>query len=269
MGERNKIHVSEETANFLTEARKGQWLCPRKEIVVAKGKGELATFWLYMKAGSNKSVSSSNFSDEGTEGDGNLAALSRSPPQRIINQEEEKKARLINWTSEVLMMGLKAIVARREAVNSCREPDSVLDMIEENLVRYKSTNMVLEEVKDVISLPRYDSAAKRAKPDSITIDKKVVGQLHDYLRTISALYPSNSFHNFEHVCHVSMSVSKLLSRIVAPEPRMANYETTDHSSAFNEKTLHDHTYGITSDPLTQTSLPDRGPRATNGKLRND
>ena len=40
-----------------------------------------------------------------------------------------------------------------------------------------------------------------------------------------------------------MSVAKLLSRIVAPD--------LDVTSANCSSTLHDHTYGITSDPLTQ------------------
>jgi hypothetical protein len=45
-----------------------------------------------------------------------------------------------------------------------------------------------------------------------------------------------------------MSVLKLMSRIVAP-----NIETTD-DKANVASTLHDHTYGITSDPLTQFSV---------------
>ena len=45
-----------------------------------------------------------------------------------------------------------------------------------------------------------------------------------------------------------MSVVKLLSRIVAPsESDNVNIAGADASS------LHDHTYGITSDPLTQFS----------------
>lgn len=41
-----------------------------------------------------------------------------------------------------------------------------------------------------------------------------------------------------------MSVTKLLSRIVAPSDLEIDHEN-------NIKKLHDHTYGITSDPLTQ------------------
>lgn len=47
-------------------------------------------------------------------------------------------------------------------------------------------------------------------------------------------------------CPVTMSVTKLLSRIVAPTEL-----DLDNEGAENLATLHDHTYGITSDPLTQ------------------
>jgi 3'5'-cyclic nucleotide phosphodiesterase len=56
------------------------------------------------------------------------------------------------------------------------------------------------------------------------------------------------FHSFEHAAHVTMSVVKLLSRIVAPEIEL----NTSGSNEF--LALHDHTYGITSDPLTQFSV---------------
>jgi 3'5'-cyclic nucleotide phosphodiesterase len=55
----------------------------------------------------------------------------------------------------------------------------------------------------------------------------------------------NPFHNFEHASHVTLSAVKLLSRIVAPDlPSYGKDSDVDRN-------LHDHTYGITSDPLTQ------------------
>ena len=48
-----------------------------------------------------------------------------------------------------------------------------------------------------------------------------------------------------------MSVSKLLARIVAP---YINKETLSTAKQQEELILHDHTYGITSDPLTQFSV---------------
>jgi 3'5'-cyclic nucleotide phosphodiesterase len=62
-----------------------------------------------------------------------------------------------------------------------------------------------------------------------------------------------------------MSVIKLLSRIVAPSIVMGDLERTDlsveHDQVGNQhahhmiaSSLHDHTYGITSDPLTQFAV---------------
>jgi 3'5'-cyclic nucleotide phosphodiesterase len=50
--------------------------------------------------------------------------------------------------------------------------------------------------------------------------------------------------------HVTMSVTKLLSRIVAPSDVLDDYRDRANKSGL-VSTLHDHTYGITSDPLTQ------------------
>lgn len=60
----------------------------------------------------------------------------------------------------------------------------------------------------------------------------------------------SAFHNFEHASHVVMSVTKLLARIVAPD-RVIDEELGESFHGNLASTLHDHTYGITSDPLTQ------------------
>jgi 3'5'-cyclic nucleotide phosphodiesterase len=74
-------------------------------------------------------------------------------------------------------------------------------------------------------------------------------------------YNDNPFHNFEHASHVMMSVVKLLSRIVAPNAVLEALETPYEMSVDEQQmqnkiasTLHDHTYGITSDPLTQFAV---------------
>lgn len=59
---------------------------------------------------------------------------------------------------------------------------------------------------------------------------------------------THSFHNFEHASHVTMSVVKLLSRIIVA-PDLGRVGGEDRASA-----LHDHTYGITSDPTHAPSL---------------
>ena len=94
-------------------------------------------------------------------------------------------------------------------------------------------------------------------------------------------FSENPFHSFDHAAHVTMSVSKLLARIVAPE----TVDPTARDGKTFESLRHDHTYGkqvfrsiayaaaplpflticvlfplvylgITSDPLTQVGLAD-------------
>lgn len=45
-GKRGRIQVSEQTADLLMEAGKGSWIKRRSDMIEAKGKGLLATWWL-------------------------------------------------------------------------------------------------------------------------------------------------------------------------------------------------------------------------------
>jgi len=59
------------------------------------------------------------------------------------------------------------------------------------------------------------------------------------------MYRENHFHNFEHATHVTASVTKLLSRIVRIDNCNKETELND---------VVGHSYGITSDPLTQFAV---------------
>lgn len=58
-GQPGKIHLSADTASLLIAVGKGKWITPRESKIVAKGKGEMQTFWLSIGAGS---VSTSHLS---------------------------------------------------------------------------------------------------------------------------------------------------------------------------------------------------------------
>lgn len=45
-GVKGRIHISQETADELAAKGKGAWVTPREDKVVAKGKGELQTYWV-------------------------------------------------------------------------------------------------------------------------------------------------------------------------------------------------------------------------------
>ena len=45
-GQPGRIHISESTANDIVKHGKAKWLTPREDKIVAKGKGEMKTFWI-------------------------------------------------------------------------------------------------------------------------------------------------------------------------------------------------------------------------------
>ena len=227
-GEGNRIHLSTITANFIKDAGRESWIQPRDGTVQLKGKGSMETFWL---------VSPS----KGRSGAGRpqlVRGISRSNStfgKESQSDENLKRQRRISWNADVLLRVMKQIVARRQ-------PNQ--DVCQATIWNDKRTNP-LDEVVEVITLPGETSALLRRDSNSIVISPKVIELVRDYVSCLADMYPNNPFHNFEHASHVTMSVTKLLSRIVAP----SDMDFADDVQASAK--LHDHTYGITSDPLTQ------------------
>jgi hypothetical protein len=138
-----------------------------------------------------------------------------------------------------LVKVLQSIVTERMATGV--KPDTV-ELIEkheiQSLAKNNSKTTVIDEVAEMVVLPGYE--ANKKIDYHFELDDKIVMQLRHYVQTIASLYNDNPFHNFDHANHVVMSVNKVLSRINAP----------DLDVDANGKMLYDHTYGITSDPLT-------------------
>jgi hypothetical protein len=272
-GGAKQIHISQETADLLKNAGKEHWFKARADTVTPKGKGEMQTFWIetdeahHDNGADTGSVESSDDSvsmygdDESEYEQGNeFEKLGLKEMGLDEDDFDERTQSLVRYNAEVLLRILKQIVARRMAVRArSREAGIEVEENDDPVLWPKSGLSPIEEVQEIIHLPAYDSfiAKHEPDPDSIEIDFEVVAQLNDFVRIIASMYRSNPFHNFEHASHVAMSVAKLLSRIVAPTNLgLGNLDESIHSS--NKKTrdsvkstLHDHTYGITSDPLTQ------------------
>lgn len=243
-GLRNHIQISEETARLIKEAAKDHWLTPRNETVQAKGKGELSTYWVFEKRDRRMSCASTVGST-----DSSLSSESSNPITNmgVRSLVHDRRQRLIDWNVDLFAGLIQKIVARQGVcVNN-------IDNWEEAKIRHQlntkpsnDVGMVLDEVVEIIELPVFDPQAANVQDShSILLSKDVMTQLRTYIIAISNKYKENSFHSFEHASHVTMSVAKLLSRIVAPD-----LETSSTGLA-TQSSLHDHTYGITSDPLTQ------------------
>ena len=96
-------------------------------------------------------------------------------------------------------------------------------------------------------MPAFDPVQEddeSATVESIELSPAILKQLEDLIATYAELYRENSFHNFDHACHVTMSANKLLQRIVF---------RPDVESKFSRE-AHDYTFGLTSDPLTQFAI---------------
>lgn len=246
-GLKGRIQISRATYDILVEAGKSDWVVPRSDAVKAKGKGMMKTFWLDAKA--KKAGSSS----AGSQVDSNpprrraqqktksMTALATMPTrtmqQQMADGVAKKKARLVNWIVDMLQEDMRKLVAIRKPTNTP--------------VEYIPSpgRTSLDEVAEVIKLPRFDKKAGAADQRSVKINPVVLTQLNHYVTTIAALYHDNPFHNFEHACHVSMSTNKFLKRIVAPDIQVKNNKDNDIANQVHEKT-----HGINSDPLTLLAI---------------
>jgi class 3 adenylate cyclase/ferritin-like metal-binding protein YciE len=261
-GMRNKIHISRETAELLAGSGKGHWTTAREEKVVAKGKGEMQTYFLDLRGESAKSTGSSAGSDSCTGPaieeefetltiavprnghDTNKTADGKHSEMRTIS---EKQQRLVDWNAEVMCRILREIVARRQASGFEAVSEAKLKALED--AKLRNHTLAIEEVEEVVALPGFDAEAAKnpVDPELIELGENVTAQLREYVAVISAMYQDNPFHNFEHASHVITSTAKLLSRITAPDIMIPTDDERDQM----DKQLHDHAYGITSDPLTQ------------------
>eukprot|EP00934_Nitzschia_sp_Nitz4_P001249 Nitzschia sp. Nitz4//scaffold18_size181773//118721//129387//NITZ4_001930-RA/size181773-snap-gene-0.281-mRNA-1//-1//CDS//3329540056//1249//frame0 len=240
-GFKNKIQVSADTAALIMEAPNNDemWVVPREDKIEAKGKGLLSTFWLAYNTMSHRRSSSMSLGSSAT-GSSNREStffqnIGDSFTEILEDSRKEKLDRSIDWTVSVLQRLLKRVVAMRGGldVSSCIAISLRRDL-------HAAGSRPLDEVVEIINLHSQERAYK-INPGEVEIPPSVAFQLRDYVRRIANLYHANHFHNFEHATHVTMSVTKLLTRVVSP-----NVDT------YND--AHEYTFGITSDPLAQFAV---------------
>ncbi|CAB9517946.1 Receptor-type guanylate cyclase gcy [Seminavis robusta] len=244
-GEARRVHASEATAQLLRQRGKGHWLAPRESAVEAKGKGRLQTYWVTPKATDASSTASGRTSDASSWGfDQHLHSSTSTSAKSRLNG---KLQRIVEWNTELLLRLLKQVVARRNATTFPGKGSGPARGIK----RLPGAN-VIDEMTEAVRLPRYKASKAPVNANAIELPLEVEQQLEDYVATVASMYHANHFHCYEHASHVTMSVSKMMSRIVAPEIETAVSE--DMEANEYEAKLHDHTYGLTSDPITQFAI---------------
>eukprot|EP00980_Cylindrotheca_fusiformis_P022135 scaffold9027_cov107-Cylindrotheca_fusiformis.AAC.4 len=250
-GEPGRIQISQVTANMLAEAGLSSWIIPRNTKMFVKGKGEMQTYWLRRstrlinpKATGEKSgmttldeVETENSSERSEDDNNGIEGMN-------------KTERLVEFNVEVLASLLEQIVGSRGGVvNEIRN----LVIAEKDIAMGGRT--VLEEFTPVIPLKRFDpeELERRQRATTVDIGEEAKHQLRNYISTISGMYPDNAFHSFEHASHVTASVKKLLARIVNTDGKNG-LEASMPSHSVDLAELAGHSYGITSDPLTQFTV---------------
>lgn len=191
-GMKNKIHMSKETANLLIEADKADWVREREDVVVAKGKGEIRTYWLVVETVASNGDGGS---DQSTSPESDEGAASSNTPFGVASSSEFKKSnRLIGWNVDVLARCLKQIVAMRN-------PDQMMEYDYKEIF-HKPGQTVLDEVKEIIALP--DKPTKyKTDPESIELADEVMSQLTDLVTEIANTYRMNPFHSFQHAVSIN------------------------------------------------------------------
>jgi class 3 adenylate cyclase len=93
-GMRDKIQISQESADLLVGAGKGGWLSERADMIQAKGKGLLQTYWLQIKSGNMSAPSRRTVSSDDT------TTVQCSPAQDLLDQSS-KHARMSYFQSSL------------------------------------------------------------------------------------------------------------------------------------------------------------------------
>jgi class 3 adenylate cyclase len=174
-GKRDMIQVSEETAKLLISVGKSKWLVARDDLIEAKGKGILKTFWLQTQSLAKTSAANSS-SGESASDNFVIDDMTLFVPHDTSVGLDEKTQRLIEWNKDVLARLLKQILSRRmlatnkgaQSVNEARSFHGVNDT-------------VLDEVREVIQLPQFDDSCASAKNDAVELSEQVMNQLTSFI----------------------------------------------------------------------------------------
>jgi class 3 adenylate cyclase len=188
-GLKDKIQISQETADLLIASGKNHWVKPRADIVEAKGKGKMQTYWVdIVKRSDGRSTVSSDesrtsYNDTSPFTAANLDENALMGDDKVQRLMSDKTNRLIDWNCDVLIRLLKQIVAARDATGE--KVEGAQPIFPEG----NSEQTCLEEVIEIITLPEFDAKVlrKQRSPDEIELGINVEQQVHDYVSNIAVM----------------------------------------------------------------------------------
>jgi hypothetical protein len=213
-GMRNRIQCSQATADQLLVHGKERWFVARKELVEAKGKGLLQTYWIYLKDDFASVAPKARSSQSETSSELIFGAMTHyeatgrhdDAVSTLAGGSDAKNKRQTAWIAEVIASSLKQLVVSRSKRKVPKSETDAIRALEESIGFDGRT--ILEETPPFVPLPDLSQNHVRRDIGSMDLDPVVVEQLYKYVASICSLYKENPFHNFDHCAHVTMSVRK-------------------------------------------------------------
>jgi Adenylate and Guanylate cyclase catalytic domain len=179
-----QIHISQQTAQLLHKAGRSGWCTARPEKIVAKGKGEIQTYWLTIP--------------EEPLDNNRITRVNNNNISRPDRLNQEKVSRLVQWVTDGLGRILKQIHGQRQAAaasgrsqrsSSYRRDFGAVSRHGGGSVTAAATTTsltVLDEVQEIIHMPSFNGQPV-IDPDDVELDHEVTGQLECYVAKIASM----------------------------------------------------------------------------------
>jgi hypothetical protein len=171
-----KIHMSSDTAELLVAAGKQHWVVPREDKIVAKGKGEMDTFWLTLSNRNSNSLGGTSHHTQTLTEDNNKSSMWGDDVPSGYNSIDTGTQRLVKWQVDVLYSFLERIATQRPPQNN-RKALAKDDNFATGLG-------VLEEVQEIISMPAF---AFETSKEKVALDPMVKSELSDFVYVIATM----------------------------------------------------------------------------------
>jgi Adenylate and Guanylate cyclase catalytic domain len=197
-GVRDRVHLSEQTALQLIKHGKEDWIVRREDMIEAKGKGKLVTFWLKLSTGSNDRGGGSVVTSSELGDDERVRLLNQGPdletnrwsvemPDSKPSEVDQRDQRLVQWNCKILLELLHQVVARRASLPSSSSSLSQAELTD--MARSIGNGaIVVEEVVEIIDMPDFVNASDTAE---VELSENVVIQLRHFVSKIASMYNAN------------------------------------------------------------------------------
>lgn len=121
-GTRNKIQVSQKTADLLVAAGKERYLMPRSDTVHAKGKGAMQTYWILPRSMKRRGSSCSTNSNESNDMNEIRVSFADSPSDSGTTAQSSSGEKMA-MTRDKSIMGMQSGVSHRSTSSGVGQID--------------------------------------------------------------------------------------------------------------------------------------------------